>query len=89
MDLGHAIDGVGAHDAQVGHVDPLLPALLNERHTAQTVVIARKLGPNSLHSRKEEFFLLVLRSVRHVDIFKKKKSMQCTRLASRWRRLIS
>lgn len=30
MNLGHAIHGVGAHDAQVGHVDSLLSALLNE-----------------------------------------------------------
>lgn len=72
MDLGHAIDGVGAHDAQVGHVDPLLPALLNERHTAQTIVIARKLGRNSLHGRKEEFSCLFY-VLFDVDILKKKK----------------
>lgn len=30
VNLGHAVDGVGAHDAQVGHVDPLLSTLLNE-----------------------------------------------------------
>lgn len=52
MNLGHAIDGVGAHDAQVGHVDPLLPTLLNERHTTQTIVVAGKLGGNFLHDRK-------------------------------------
>lgn len=58
MNLGHAIDGVGAHDAQVGHVDPLLPTLLNERHTTQTILIAGKLGSNSLHSRNEMFSCL-------------------------------
>lgn len=76
MDLGHAIDGVGAHDAQVGHVDPLLPTLLNERHATQTILIARKLSSNSLHSRNESFALLALSSARHVGIFKKKNRIK-------------
>lgn len=48
MNLGHTIDGVGAHDAQVSHVDPLLAALFNQGHAAHAVIISRELGCNSL-----------------------------------------
>lgn len=44
MNLGHTVDGVGAHDAQVSHVDPLLAALFNQRHAAQAAIISRELG---------------------------------------------
>lgn len=48
VDLGHAIDSVRAHNAQVSHVDPLLAALFNEGHTAQAVTIAGILCCNFL-----------------------------------------
>lgn len=74
MNLSHAIDSVGAHDAQVGHVDPLLPTLLNERHTTQTVVVAGKLGGNSLHDRKLIFCIFFFYIVRDIWTCKKKKN---------------
>lgn len=37
MDLSHAVNGVRAQHAQVGHVDPLRVPLLDERHAPQTV----------------------------------------------------
>lgn len=48
VDLGHAIDSVRAHNAQMSHVDPLLATLFNEGHTAHTVIIAGILCCNSL-----------------------------------------
>lgn len=48
MDAGHSVDGVGAHDAQVGHVDLLLVALLHQGHAAQTVMVPRVKVSNAL-----------------------------------------
>lgn len=48
VDLGHAVDSMRTHNAQMSHVDPLLSALLNERHAAQTIIITRILRSNSL-----------------------------------------
>lgn len=50
VDLGHAVDSMGTHDAQVGHVDPLLSTFLNERHAAQAVIITRVLSGNFLQN---------------------------------------
>ena len=48
MDLGDAVDGVRAHDAEVGHVDPLLAALLHQGHTAQALMVPWESGCNVL-----------------------------------------
>lgn len=50
MNLGHTVDGVGAHDAQVSHVDPLLAALFNQGHAGHAVIISRELGCDSLQN---------------------------------------
>lgn len=52
VNLGHAVDGVGAHDAQVSHVNPLLTALFNQRHATHALVISRELGCNFLKNYK-------------------------------------
>lgn len=52
VNLGHAVNGVGAHDAQVGHVDPLLSAFLDQGHTTETVVVARVTSSNSLNKKR-------------------------------------
>lgn len=43
VNLSHAVDGVRAKHAQMGHVDPLGLALLDERHPPQTVRVAGEL----------------------------------------------
>lgn len=48
--LGHTIHSMGSHNAQVGHVDPLLSTLLNERHAAHAIMITRELGSNVLQN---------------------------------------
>lgn len=50
VNLGHTVDGVGAHDAQVSHVDPLLAALFNQGHAGHALIISRELGCDSLQN---------------------------------------
>ncbi len=40
VDLSDTVDGVRAHNAQVGHVDTLDAVLLNQRHASHLVVVA-------------------------------------------------
>lgn len=48
VDLGHAVDGVGADDAEVSHVDPLGAPLLDQRHAPQPVHIGGEEGGDVL-----------------------------------------
>lgn len=48
MDLGHTVDGVGADDAEMGHVDPLGASLLYQGHPPQPVHVVREEGRNVL-----------------------------------------
>lgn len=48
--LGHTVDSMGTHNAQMGHVDSFLSTFLNEGHTAQTTIITRIPSSNSLQS---------------------------------------
>lgn len=41
MDLSDSVDGVRSHDAQVRHVDPLAPLLLDQGHLPQLVHVLR------------------------------------------------
>lgn len=52
VDLSHAVDGMGAHNAQMGHVNPLLSAFFNEGHAAKAIHIAGVLSSNSLQNSK-------------------------------------
>ena len=52
VDLCDAVDGVGAHDAEVRHVDPLPPLLLDQRHPAEAVHVIRELGGDVLRGRR-------------------------------------
>lgn len=52
--LGHTVHSMGTHDAQVGHVEPLLSTFLNERHTAQTIMITRILSGNFLQNKNNK-----------------------------------
>lgn len=49
--LSHTIDSMGAHDAQMGHVNSPASFLLDQRHTADTVHILRKQRCYVLHNR--------------------------------------
>lgn len=44
VDLGYAIDGVGAHDAEMGHVDPLGATLLDQGHPPQPLHVIGEQG---------------------------------------------
>lgn len=48
VDLSDTIDGVRSDHAQVSHVDPLGVALLDQRHSPQTVRVTREHGRNRL-----------------------------------------
>lgn len=48
--LGYAVNSMGAHNAQMGHVDPFLSTFLNEGHAANTIIIARKPSSNVLQN---------------------------------------
>jgi len=48
VDLGHAVDSVGADDAEVGHVDPLGASLLYQGHPPQPVHVVREEGRDVL-----------------------------------------
>jgi len=48
VNLGDAVDGVRADDAEVGHVDRLLAALLHQGHAAHAVAVAREPGGHVL-----------------------------------------
>lgn len=50
VDLSDAVDSMGTYNTQVGHVDPLLSTFLNKGHTAQTIMITRKLSSNILQN---------------------------------------
>ena len=50
VDLRHPVDGVGAHDAEVGHVHPLPPFLLDEGHPPQPVHVLREQGRHALET---------------------------------------
>lgn len=50
VDLGDAIDSVGSDDTQVRHVDAFALVLFNERHAADTVVVAGEDSANILKS---------------------------------------
>lgn len=39
--LGDSVNGVGPHDAQMGHVHPLASLLLDQRHLPQLVHVVR------------------------------------------------
>lgn len=52
--LGHAVHRMRTHNTQMGHVDPLLSAFLNERHAAQTVIITRIFSSNFLQNEKQQ-----------------------------------
>ena len=49
VQLGHAVDSVGAHDGQVGHADQLGAALFNEGDRALLGIVARPLGLAQRH----------------------------------------
>jgi len=53
VNTGHSVDSVGTHNAQMGHVDPLLTALLDEGHAAQTLVVTGEVSGDSLKGFKE------------------------------------
>lgn len=48
VDLGHAIDSVGADNAEMGHVDPLGTSLLYQGHPPQPVHVIREEGRDVL-----------------------------------------
>lgn len=52
MDSGDSIDGVGAHDAEMGHIDLLLVALLDEGHAPQPVVVPREERGDALRGQE-------------------------------------
>lgn len=52
MNSSDTVDGMTADDRQVGHVDPLLAVLLDERHAPQPVEIARILGADLLQVKE-------------------------------------
>lgn len=54
MNAGDAIDGVGAHDAKMCHIDLLLVALLNEGHAPQPVVVPREEGGDALRGQDRD-----------------------------------
>ena len=53
VDLRHPVDGVGAHDAEVGHVHTLPPFLLDEGHPPQPVHVLREQGRHALETGRE------------------------------------
>lgn len=48
VDLGHTVDGVGADDAEMGHIDPLGASLLYQGHPPQPVHVVREEGRDVL-----------------------------------------
>lgn len=50
----HAINCVRANDAEMGHVDLLLSALLNKRHASQTIMITRVECRDPLRNKTED-----------------------------------
>ena len=63
MDPRHAVDRVGAHDAQVGHVDLLLAALLDQRHAALAVGVAGETLGDALAEGQREHMMKSLGKV--------------------------
>ena len=60
VDAGDSVDGVGAHDAEVSHVDLLLVALLNQGHATQAVGISREERGNALIGEESEIQLYIV-----------------------------
>ena len=56
--LGNSVDDMGAHDAEVGHVDPLAAVLLDQGHPAETVRVSWKECCDVLQTRQEMTFLI-------------------------------
>lgn len=52
VDLGDSVDGVRSHDAQVRHVDPLAPVLLDQGHLPQLVHVVWVEGSDFLQRQK-------------------------------------
>lgn len=66
VDFGHAVDGVGAHDAEMGHVDPLGVPLLDQGHPPQPVHVVGEQGRDVLPVEPERCSEVVaLRDVPH------------------------
>lgn len=53
VNLSHSVDGVRAHDAQMSHVDPLTPVLLDQRHFPQLFKVFGKHNCDFLQRHKE------------------------------------
>lgn len=53
VDFSHAIDSMGTHNAEMGHVDPFASFLFYQRHPSQAVNIIRKQGRNFLAKGRE------------------------------------
>lgn len=54
VDASHSVDGVRPHDAQMSHVDFFSITLLDQGHSAQTVVISRVELTDALEGQTNE-----------------------------------
>lgn len=56
VDASHSVDGVRPHNAQMSHVDSFSITLLDQGHSAQTVVISRVELTDALEGQTSEVF---------------------------------
>lgn len=67
VDLGHSVDSMRSHDAQVGHVNLLHVSFLDQGHAAQALHIAWVQLGDALQRVEEQSHHLLLHSPSYLD----------------------